>query len=255
MAVEYAVSNSIFPVLPLVTVEASAEIPTKPSELVAVGAATVTPEVLIFALFITDEPALAIIPAVFLAVKLISPFAAVLVTVAFIAFIPADSSAFMLIISLLLTTSFSLSPTVLSALIPTDSLLSIFIVPSFDSVISGVAAALFPNIAADFLAVDSKVISPLFKAVLEVVAIALLTLSSVVWIDIPADSVPFTTIFEVVSLLVALESLAKIPADFSAFIVISFLLINPELFSPNMAAEALFSIVISPLFVAVDSFA
>ena len=120
MAVEYAVSNSIFPVLPLVTVEASAEIPTKPSELVAVGAATVTPEVLIFALFITDEPALAIIPAVFLAVKLISPFAAVLVTVAFIAFIPADSSAFTLIISLLLTTSFSLSPTVLSALIPTD---------------------------------------------------------------------------------------------------------------------------------------
>lgn len=163
---EYAVSNVIFPVLPLVTVEASAEIPTKPF----VGVATVTPDAFIFALFITTEPALAIIPAVFWAVRFITPLVALLVTVAVIAFIPADFPAFTLMVLLLLTRSSSLDPTVLSALIPTDSSLSTFIVPSFDSVILGVPVALFPNIAADLFEPAFRVISPSFKAILAVVA-------------------------------------------------------------------------------------
>ena len=201
---------------------------------------------LIFPLFITSEPVLAIIPAVFLAVRFIS-LSLTVFTVDVIALIPAELSAFTLTIPLLLTTNLSLVPTVLSALIPTDPVLSTFIVPLFDSVTSGVPAALFPNIAAEPVELFSKVIVPSFEAVFAPIATATLgvtVLSSVVSIAIPADS-PFFTFIAELTLLVAFESLAKIPPDSlsSRFIVPS--LIRVELFSPNIAADfSLFIVII-----------
>ena len=195
------------------------------------------------------------IPAVFLSVKLIFPFVASLVTVAFIALIPAELSFVTLTIPLLSTTNLSLAPTALSALIPTDPVLFTFIVPLFDSVTLGVPIALFPNIAAEPVELLPRVIIPSFLAVLLSVAIAVFVASSVVSIAIPAEPIPSTIIFELVPLFFTLESLAKIPADFIAFIVISFVLVKVELFSPNIAADSFFSIVIVPLFKAVDLFA
>ena len=211
---------------------------------------------LIFPLFVTSEPSLAMIPAVFLAVKLISPFVAALVTVAFIALIPAELSFVTLTIPLLLTTNLSLVPTALLALIPTDPVLFTFIVPLFDSVTLWVPAALFPNIAAEPVELLPRVIVPSFEAVLLSVAIAVLVAASnVVSIAIPAEPILFTFIVEVAPLLVAFESLAKIPPDSlsSRFIVPS--LVKSELFSPNIAADSFFSIVIVPLFEAIELFA
>ena len=197
------------------------------------------------------------IPAVFSAVRFIW-LSLTVFTVDVIALIPAELSFFTLIIPLLLTSNLSLVPAVLSALIPTDPVLSTFIVPLFDSVTSGVPVALFPNIAAESVEVLFRVIVPSFEAVFSPLATATLgvtVLSSVVSIAIPAEPVPSTIIFESVPLFFTLESLAKIPADFIAFIVISFVLVKVELFSPNIAADSLFSIVIVPLFKAVDLFA
>ena len=212
---------------------------------------------LIFPLFITSEPVLAMIPAVFSAVRFIW-LSLTVFTVDVIALIPAELFFFTLTIPLLSTTNLSLAPTALSALIPTDPVLSTFIVPLFDSVTLGVPAALFPNIAAEPVEFFSRVIVPSFEAVFAPIATATLgvtVLSSVVSIAIPAEPVPSTIIFESVPLFFTLESLAKIPADFIAFIVISFVLVKVELFSPNIAADSLFSIVIVPLFKAVDLFA
>ena len=194
------------------------------------------------------------IPAVFSAVRFIW-LSLTVFTVDVIALIPAELFFFTLTIPLLSTTNLSLAPTALSALIPTDPVLSTFIVPLFDSVTLGVPAALFPNIAAEPVEFFSRVIVPSFEAVLLSVAIAVFVASSVVSIAIPAEPVPSTIIFELVPLFFTLESLAKIPADFIAFIVISFVLVKVELFSPNIAADSLFSIVIVPLFEAIDLFA
>ena len=195
------------------------------------------------------------IPAVFSAVRFIW-LSLTVFTVDVIALIPAELFFFTLTIPLLSTTNLSLAPTALSALIPTDPVLSTFIVPLFDSVTLGVPAALFPNIAAEPVEFFSRVIVPSFKAVLPSVATtALVVASSVVSIAIPAEPIPSTIIFELFPLFVTLESLAKIPADFIAFIVIFFVLVKSELFSPNIAADSLFSIVIVPLFKAVDLFA
>ena len=186
------------------------------------------------------------IPAVFSAVRFIS-LSLTVFTVDVIALIPAELFFFTLTIPLLSTTNLSLAPTALSALIPTDPVLSTFIVPLFDSVTLGVPAALFPNIAAEPVEFFSRVIVPSFEAVFAPIATATLgvtVLSSVVSIAIPADS-PFFTFIAELTLLVAFESLAKIPPDSlsSRFIVPS--LIRVELFSPNIAADfSLFIVII-----------
>ena len=212
---------------------------------------------LIFPLFVTSEPSLAMIPAVFLAVRFIS-LSLTVFTVDVIALIPAELSFVTLTIPLLSTTNLSLAPTALSALIPTDPVLFTFIVPLFNSVTLGVPATLFPNIAAEPVELLPRVIVPSFLAVFSPIATATLgvtVLSSVVSIAIPAEPVLFTFIAEVAPLLVAFESLAKIPPDSlsSRFIVPS--LVKVELFSPNIAADSLFSIVIVPLFKAIELFA
>ena len=141
-------------------------------------------------------------------------------------------------------------------MIPTDPVLSTFIVPLFDSVTLGVPAALFPNIAAEPVEFFSRVIVPSFEAVFAPIATATLgvtVLSSVVSIAIPADS-PFFTFIAELTLLVAFESLAKIPPDSlsSRFIVPS--LIRVELFSPNIAADFSLFIVIVEIVEVVELF-
>ena len=210
---------------------------------------------LIFPLFVTSEPVLAIIPAVFLSVKFIS-LSLTVFTVAVIALIPAELSFFTLTVPLLLTTNSFLAPTILSALIPTDPVLSTSIVPLFDSVTLGVPTALFPNIAAEPVEVLPRVIVPSFLAVFSPLATATLgvtVLSSVVSIAIPADS-PFFTFIAELTLLVAFESLAKIPPDSlsSRFIVPS--LIRVELSSPNIAADFSLFIVIVEVVEVVELF-
>ena len=70
---------------------------------------------------------------------------------------------------------------------------------------------------------------------------------------IPADFVfskpilAFTSGGPAITVLVALESLAYIPADSCSFNSIRFLFLSSELFSPKIAAEPLFSIVIFPV--------
>ena len=111
--VEYSVPNVIFPALSLVPSEALKAIPTRPS----VSVAGVTPWVFITPVLLTSEPVFPIIPAVFIALRIIPPVVPVpvFVTLAFSANIPAELSLLTLIKPLFVTSELSLAPPLFSA--------------------------------------------------------------------------------------------------------------------------------------------
>ena len=128
--------------------------------------------------------------------------------------------------------------------------------PAFSNVntfVTVVLASTFPYIPADDIALVPISIVAL-SAPFASFSIFLLPLAKLVnTAYIPADFVfskpilAFTGGDPAVTVLVALESLAYIPADSCSFNSIIFLFLSSELFSPKIAAEPLFSIVIFPV--------
>ena len=233
----------------------SREIPTNPS---AEEVGCVALLKVISPVFFTSDLIFPIIPAVFLASKTIPlPFTAkpvFFIVDSLLEYIPTELSFVTLISPLFSATNFSLSFASFSVYIPTDDVEPTWISPAFSNVNTFVAVdSTFPYIPADDVA-----LVPISIVALSVpfpsFSIFLFPLAKLVnTAYIPADCVfskpilAFTKGGPAVTVLVALESLAYIPADCCSFNSIRFLFLSSELFSPKIAAEPLFSIVIFPV--------